>query len=131
LDIGLDFLVSSPVKLARSKSHEIMLRKRSADIPVPSSEAAKKRMESVGRRDTAAENAIRSILFRMGVRYRVDVAPLEGVRRRVDILFPRARIAVYVDGCFWHGCPIHATWPKANADFWRNKIETNQRRLVA
>jgi DNA mismatch endonuclease, patch repair protein len=43
-------------------------------------------------------------------------------------VFPRAKVAVYVDGCFWHGCPSHGTWPKANADWWRNKIKTNQLR---
>jgi len=50
------------------------------------------------------------------------------VRRRADVVFGPARVAVFVDGCFWHGCPSHASWPKNNADFWREKIETNQRR---
>jgi DNA mismatch endonuclease (patch repair protein) len=49
-------------------------------------------------------------------------------RRRVDIVFGPARVAVFVDGCFWHGCPEHATWPKRNARFWRKKIEANTRR---
>jgi len=43
-------------------------------------------------------------------------------------VFPRAKVAVYVDGCFWHGCPEHATWPKHNAAYWREKIEHNRRR---
>jgi DNA mismatch endonuclease (patch repair protein) len=47
---------------------------------------------------------------------------------RPDIVFTRKRVAVFVDGCFWHGCPIHASWPKRNADFWRTKIEGNRRR---
>ena len=50
------------------------------------------------------------------------------MRRRGDIVFPRARVAVYVDGCFWHGCPEHGTWPKANAAWWRDKITANQAR---
>jgi len=47
---------------------------------------------------------------------------------RPDFVFARARVAVFVDGCFWHGCPRHATWPKTNAAFWREKILTNRRR---
>jgi DNA mismatch endonuclease (patch repair protein) len=49
-------------------------------------------------------------------------------RRRADIVFGPAKVAVFVDGCFWHGCPEHATWPKANEDYWREKIETNRLR---
>lgn len=79
-------------------------------------------------RDTTPETELRSLLHRRGLRFRVDVSPIPGVRRRADVVFPRARVAVFVDGCFWHGCPLHATWPKANADFWREKIETNRRR---
>lgn len=79
-------------------------------------------------RDTAPERAIRSLLHRRGLRFRVDLAPIPGVRRRADLVFSRARVAVFVDGCFFHGCPEHATWPKHNAQFWREKIETNRRR---
>jgi DNA mismatch endonuclease, patch repair protein len=50
------------------------------------------------------------------------------LRREADVVFPRAKVAVFVDGCFWHGCPEHATWPKANADWWRTKIARNQAR---
>jgi DNA mismatch endonuclease (patch repair protein) len=85
-------------------------------------------MKSVRQRDTAAELKLRSALHALGLRYRIDQQPLPGIRRRADIVFTRARVAVYVDGCFWHGCPLHATWPKENAEFWRNKIETNRRR---
>jgi len=53
---------------------------------------------------------------------------VDGVRRRADLVFGPARVAVFVDGCFWHGCPVHATWPKNNAEFWREKIETNRLR---
>jgi len=58
----------------------------------------------------------------------VNAPVLPDKRRRVDIAFLSARVAVFVDGCFWHGCPEHATWPASNADFWRQKIETNRRR---
>jgi DNA mismatch endonuclease (patch repair protein) len=96
--------------------------------PGPSSDAARRRMTVVGRRDTAAEMALRTLLHRSGLRYRVDHPPIPGLRRRADVVFKAARVAVFVDGCFWHGCPEHATWPKANADFWRQKIQANRRR---
>jgi DNA mismatch endonuclease, patch repair protein len=79
-------------------------------------------------RDTAPERAVRSAAHRIGLRFYVDRPPLSGTRRRADLVFPRARVAVYVDGCFWHGCPEHATWPAHNADYWRAKIEHNRRR---
>lgn len=98
--------------------------------PEPSSDEARRRMESTGQRDTAAELALRSVLHRKGLRFRVDQAPIRGVRRRADIVFRKARVAVYVDGCFWHCCPVHGTWPKANAEWWRGKLETNHARDV-
>ncbi len=101
---------------------------RRKGVPAASSEAAKNRMESTRRRDTAPEVALRTALHRMGLRYRVDRKPLLDLRRRADVVFSSARVVVYVDGCFWHGCPSHATWPKENAEFWRNKIEANRRR---
>ena len=82
-------------------------------------------MQSVGRRDTPAELAVRTRLHRMGLRFRVDHPPLAGVRRRADILFTKARVAVYVDGCYWHGCPQHCRMPAANSRYWRQKISRN------
>ena len=64
----------------------------------------------------------------MGFRYRVDYPVLVKPHRRADMAFTKARVAVFVDGCFWHGCPIHGSWPKRNAQFWREKIETNRKR---
>jgi DNA mismatch endonuclease (patch repair protein) len=85
-------------------------------------------MSRTGQRDTAAELRLRAELHRRGLRYRVDFAPAKGVRRRADVVFTRRKLAVFVDGCFWHGCPEHATWPKHNGDWWREKLEANQRR---
>ncbi|WP_284743285.1 very short patch repair endonuclease [Amycolatopsis sp. RTGN1] len=79
-------------------------------------------------RNTGIEMTLRKILHAAGFRYRVHRRPVKGVRREADLVFGPARVAVFVDGCFWHGCPVHATWPKNNADFWREKIETNRRR---
>jgi DNA mismatch endonuclease, patch repair protein len=84
-------------------------------------------MLATPRRDTPCELALRSAVHRLGLRYRVDW-PLRGTRRRADLAFPRLKVAVMVDGCFWHGCPIHGTWPKANAAWWRDKILGNVRR---
>ena len=94
----------------------------------PSSKDASRRMKKVRQTGTAAEMELRRALHARGLRYRVDAPVLPDKRRRVDIAFSSARVAVFVDGCFWHGCPDHATWPASNADFWRQKIETNQRR---
>lgn len=87
-------------------------------------------MQSNRRRDTGPEKAVRSALHALGLRFRVDFAirPTEGRSVRPDLVFSRRRVAVFVDGCYWHGCPIHATWPKTNAGFWKDKIETNRRR---
>ncbi len=99
-----------------------------AAVPKAIDDTVARRMATTGPRDTAAELAVRSELHARGMRYRVDIPPLKGVRRRADVVFPRARVAVFIDGCFWHGCPEHATWPRHNAEFWRAKIETNRRR---
>jgi DNA mismatch endonuclease (patch repair protein) len=79
------------------------------------------------RTDTSPELALRRELHRRGLRFRVHYAfKLEGLgRRRCDIAFTRRRVAVFVDGCFWHACPIHATAPKANAAWWADKLAKN------
>jgi DNA mismatch endonuclease (patch repair protein) len=79
-------------------------------------------------RDTEAELAVRRLVHRAGLRYRVNARPVPTLRRTADLVFPGPRIAVFIDGCFWHGCPEHATWPKANEEFWRAKIEGNRAR---
>jgi DNA mismatch endonuclease (patch repair protein) len=71
--------------------------------------------------------AIRRLLHARGVRYRVD-AVLPGMRRRADLVFSSARVAVFIDGCFWHGCPEHGTQPKTNAAWWAEKIAANAKR---
>ena len=94
----------------------------------PSSSEASRRMAKVRKKGTEAELALRRELFRRGLRYRVGFQVLKRPGRVADVAFPGFKIAVFVDGCFWHGCPEHATWPKQNADFWRHKIETNRAR---
>jgi DNA mismatch endonuclease, patch repair protein len=85
-------------------------------------------MQATPRRDTPAELALRRELHRRGLRFRVDHPPLPKVRRRADIVFTRRKVAVFCDGCWWHGCPEHRTWPKANAEWWVEKIDANRRR---
>jgi DNA mismatch endonuclease (patch repair protein) len=83
-------------------------------------------MSQQARRDTGPELALRAELHRRGLRFRVHVRPLGTLRREADVVFTRARVAIFVDGCFWHGCPIHGTQPKRNSSFWRDKILLNQ-----
>ena len=85
-------------------------------------------MSTARRRDTAPELALRRALHAAGLRYRVAY-PVPGQRRRtIDVAFTRLQLAVFVDGCFWHGCPAHGTDPRANAAWWRAKISANQAR---
>lgn len=93
-----------------------------------SSAAASERMSRQRRRDTAPELLLRRSLHASGYRYRVAY-PVPGMRRRtIDVAFTRQRSAVFVDGCFWHGCPVHGTSPTANADWWCAKIDRNRGR---
>ena len=85
-------------------------------------------MQSNKSRDTKPELALRSAVHARGLRYRVSAKPLAGVRRTADLVFPRAKVAVFLDGCFWHGCPEHHTVASANAKFWADKVEGNRKR---
>lgn len=87
-------------------------------------------MRANRRRDTGPEVALRSCLYARGVRYRVDYAiRLDGSRPiRADIALPGRRVAIFVDGCFWHSCPEHGTSPKSNRGYWIPKLESNRLR---
>lgn len=85
-------------------------------------------MASVRQKGTRCELELRKILHSKGLRYRVQVPLLTKPRRVADIVFAGPRIAVFVDGCFWHGCPEHGSMPKSNTQFWRDKINANQAR---
>ncbi|NLU63936.1 very short patch repair endonuclease [Rhodococcus sp. HNM0563] len=99
----------------------------SSDRP-PTDARTRARMSRQRRRDTAPEIALRRELHRRGLRFFVDRSPIAGMRRRADLVFPRRHVAVYVDGCFWHRCPLHATAPKNNAEWWDAKLAANVRR---
>jgi DNA mismatch endonuclease (patch repair protein) len=96
--------------------------------PTATDEGVRKRMRSTRRRDTGPEIAIRRALHARGLRYRLDLAVLDDKRRRVDVVFPRERVALFVDGCFWHSCPEHRTTPKANRAWWKAKLRANWQR---
>ncbi|WP_419705844.1 very short patch repair endonuclease [Promicromonospora sp. NFX87] len=83
------------------------------------------RMSRQARKDTAPELALRRELHRRGLRYRVEYPVPDRPRRRMDIAFTRVKIAVFVDGCFWHACPVHGTSPRANGDWWAAKLSRN------
>lgn len=96
--------------------------------PPASSAETRARMQVTPRRDTTPERALRSALHARGLRFRVDRRPEASIRRKADVVFGPARVAVFVDGCFWHGCPDHMTWPEANGSWWREKIGTTRSR---
>lgn len=93
---------------------------------VPPGEAVRRRMQAQARKDTKAEIQLRQALHSRGRRYRVSF-PVPSLRRRtIDIAFTRLRVAVFIDGCFWHGCPVHYVPPKSNATWWEQKILGNR-----
>lgn len=96
--------------------------------PTPLSDDVQRRMSRQPRRDTAPEMAIRRSLHGRGARFFVDRRVIVGLRRRADIVFPRWRLAVFVDGCFWHGCPQHGNRPRHNSAWWEAKLDRNRRR---
>lgn len=87
--------------------------------------AIRKTMQGNRSRDTKPELRVRSILHARGLRYRVSARPVPDVRRTADVLFTKARVAVFVDGCFWHGCPEHYRRPGSNTDYWDAKVLHN------
>jgi DNA mismatch endonuclease, patch repair protein len=92
------------------------------------SPATRKAMQANRRRDTAPEMAIRRLVHASGLRYRVDARPLPTARHTADMIFTRARVAVFVDGCWWHGCAEHYRPPASNAGYWAAKVARNRER---
>lgn len=96
--------------------------------PPASSPAVRDRMSRQRSRDTAPELALRRELWSRGLRYRVQHRAACLPRRTIDVAFPRDRVAVFVDGCFWHGCPAHSRPTKSNSGWWAEKIRANGER---
>jgi DNA mismatch endonuclease (patch repair protein) len=103
------------------------LRPGDAEWPLPTSEAISAVMRANRWRDTSPEVAVRSALHRRGLRFRKrHTIPLDGRRwTQPDAVFTRARVALFVDGCFWHSCPVHGTAPAANSSYWARKLTRN------
>ncbi|MDN3029747.1 very short patch repair endonuclease [Streptomyces sp. S.PB5] len=93
-----------------------------------SSNRTRASMQGNRSRDTRPELALRRAVHRLGLRYRVAVRPLPEVRRTADLVFTRVRVAVFLDGCFWHGCPEHHTASKSNSAYWSEKVARNKAR---
>jgi DNA mismatch endonuclease (patch repair protein) len=93
-------------------------------------EAIRRTMQANRGRDTGPELAVRAILHARGLRFRVNQPLPFDRRRRADLTFTRARLFVFVDGCFWHGCPDHFVEPRTRRDFWLDKIRGNQSRDI-
>jgi len=79
-------------------------------------------------RDTGPELAVRRAAHQRGLRYWVNKRPIPNLRRTADLVFPGVQVAVFIDGCFWHSCPTHATRPEANSAFWAAKLDGNRAR---
>jgi DNA mismatch endonuclease (patch repair protein) len=90
--------------------------------PAPLNETVSRQMQKMRTSSTKPETLVRQELHRRGLRFRVNYRSLPG---RPDIAFTLARIAIFVDGCFWHACPEHFVMPKNNRDWWRDKLERN------
>lgn len=94
-----------------------------------SNAGVRRSMQSNRRCDTKPERQLRSHLHRNGLRFRKDLLiRADGLSVRADVVFPARRVAVFVDGCFWHQCPEHATMPKTNSEFWEPKLQRNVER---
>lgn len=96
--------------------------------PAASSQSVSARMSSQATKNTQIEILIRRALFALGLRYRIHQSLLKGSRREVDIVFPKARVAIFVDGCYWHCCPEHGSIPRANRQWWEEKLNSNKQR---
>jgi DNA mismatch endonuclease (patch repair protein) len=103
---------------------------RTPAVSWASSEGTRRSMQSNKGRDTKPELALRSALHRRGHRFRVNIRPIAGFRRTADIAFTRKKLAIFVDGCFWHGCSEHGSLPRSNREFWTTKLKTNMARDI-
>jgi DNA mismatch endonuclease (patch repair protein) len=94
-----------------------------ADVLTP--EQRRLNMSRIRAKNTKPETSLRSALHLRGLRFRIHRNDLPG---SPDIVFPRHKIAIFIDGCFWHGCPKHGVHPRTNRKFWVDKIEANRKR---
>ncbi|MEW1635763.1 very short patch repair endonuclease [Streptomyces sp. NPDC093801] len=93
-----------------------------------SSAARRRNMQAIRSRDTKPERVIRQLVHSQGLRYRVAARPLPDLRRTADLVFRPAKVAVFIDGCYWHGCPEHYVPPRTNPGYWSDKVARNMAR---
>lgn len=106
-------------------SKRLSIRSRA---PASASSLVRRIMQANTNCETEVERKLRSVLHRAGLRFRKEAAPVPGLRCKADIVFRRRQVCVFIDGCFWHGCPKHFENPKVNAAWWRAKIAANRER---
>ncbi|MFF3864247.1 very short patch repair endonuclease [Micromonospora sp. NPDC001898] len=111
-------------RLASAK--ELIVAVDAAESSWAKSPAVRAVMRANKARDTGPERRLRSVLHKRGLRYRVNARPLIALRRTADVVFPTARVAVFIDGCYWHGCPEHYRPARVNDQFWHEKIDRNR-----
>ncbi|MEV6119931.1 very short patch repair endonuclease [Streptomyces sp. NPDC052077] len=93
-----------------------------------SSAARRRNMQAIRSRDTTPERLVRRLVHAQGLRYRIAARPLPDLRRTADLVFRPAKVAVFIDGCYWHGCPDHYVSPRTNAVYWSDKVGRNMAR---
>jgi DNA mismatch endonuclease, patch repair protein len=96
-----------------------------ARAPTPSSSQVRRVMQANCGGDTLPEQVLRSGLHKLGLRFRKHARPFANLRCDADIVLASQKICVFVDGCFWHGCPVHRKIPKTNSNWWKEKIQAN------
>jgi DNA mismatch endonuclease, patch repair protein len=117
----------SPVPITRLRFH--LVPREDGEVPAyqswASSPASRKVMQGNRSRDTSPEIAVRRLLHAAGLRYRVDYRPEPSLRRTADIVFTKQRVAIFIDGCYWHACAQHGTAARSNATYWSEKLQRN------
>lgn len=98
------------------------------DSPLPHSESVSQRMRNTRQRDTPMELEVRAELKNKGFQFEVDFSIKGVTRARPDIVFCADRVAIFLDGCFWHSCPTHGTTPRTNRQWWTEKLASNVER---
>lgn len=108
------------------------MQPKDPNYPRPTSESVIATMKSNKRSDTRPEILIRSLLHKKGIRFRKDLLiKINNMKCRPDIVFTKVKLAVFIDGCFWHLCPEHGHIPKSNIHYWEPKLNKNKERDIA
>lgn len=119
----------SPSRPKERLARTIKVAGKAVPYPEPSTSGVSAQMKGNRGVDTSPERRVRSLLHRQGLRFRKNsVIAVDAVRVRPDIVFRSARVAVFIDGCFWHGCPVHGRTPQVNRPYWRAKLARNLER---